>query len=198
VKKAILPLLIFSLLLACGSSRKVARIDAQSTTDLSGQWNDTDSRLVAQEMVSDCLTRPWIDNFLTATTKKPVVTVGIIRNLSSEHISTETFSSDIEREMINSGRVKFVAGKPERDEMREERQEQQDYASPETMKKLRAETGADFILNGAIKTIVDQLENKRVVYYQTDLQLVNVETMEKVWIGTEKIKKEITKGSTKW
>lgn len=198
MKNVLLALIIIGLTIGCSSHRKVARIDAASTTDLSGQWNDTDSRLVAQEMVTDCLTRPWIDEFLTKAAAKPVVTVGAIRNMSDEHINTEIFTSDIERELINSGRVKFVASKPERGEIRDERQDQQDYASPETIKRMREETGADFLLTGAVKTIVDQLEGTRVVFYQTDLQLINIETNEKAWIGTKKIKKEITKGSSKW
>jgi penicillin-binding protein activator len=198
VKKLLFVTLIAILALGCGSHRKVSRIDVNSTTDLSGQWNDTDSRLVAQEMVTDCLARPWIDEFLTKAAAKPVVTVGTIRNMSDEHINTETFTTDIERELINSGRVKFVASKPERGEIRDERQDQKDYASPETIKRMRDETGADFLLTGAVKTIVDQIENQRVVFYQTDLQLINIETNEKAWIGTKKIKKEITKGDTKW
>ncbi|NLI15287.1 MAG: penicillin-binding protein activator LpoB [candidate division Zixibacteria bacterium] len=198
MKKLLFVGLIAILAVGCGSSRKVSRIDSTTTTDLSGQWNDTDARLVAQEMVADCLSRPWIDEFLTKAGTKPVVTVGTIRNMSSEHINTEVFTADIERELLNSGRVKFVASKPERQEIRDERQDQKDYASPQTMKQLRAETGADFLLTGAVKTIVDQIENKRVVFYQTDLQLINIETNEKAWIGTKEIKKEISKGSTKW
>lgn len=198
MNRLILTLWLILAIVACGPSRKVSRIDTQTTTDLSGRWNDTDSRLVAQEMIADCLARPWIDNFLTTSMRKPVVTVGVVRNLTSEHISTETFISDIEREMINSARVRFVASRPERDEVREEKLDQQEYASAATMKRLREETGADFILNGAIKTIVDQFENKKIVYYQTDLQLINVETNEKVWIGTKKIKKEISQRGTKW
>jgi len=66
------------------------------------------------------------------------------------------------------------------------------------MKRIRAETGADFILVGAIKSIVDEIEGTRVVYYQTDLEMINIESMEKVWIGTKKIKKEISKKKTKW
>ncbi|MEW5922430.1 MAG: penicillin-binding protein activator LpoB, partial [Candidatus Zixiibacteriota bacterium] len=103
-----------------------------------------------------------------------------------------------ERELINSGRVRFVASSGQRDEIRGERFDQQEFASQETMKKIRNETGADFILMGAIKTIVDQVEGTKVVYYQTDLEMINIESMEKVWIGTKKIKKGISQDKTKW
>ena len=187
------------MIIGCGSSPKeVTRLDPEMVTDLSGRWNDTDARLVAEEMISDCLSRPWLTEFAVQQGAKPVVTVGFIRNKSSEHIDTEVFTTDFERELINSSSVRFVAGKDARAEIRGERAEQQEFASRETMKKMRNETGADFILQGAIKAIVDQEDGRSVVFYQTDLELVNIETMEKVWIGSKEIKKGISQGSTKW
>jgi uncharacterized protein (TIGR02722 family) len=190
-KTVLIIVLAAVLLVGCGSSRQVTRIDPGTVTDLSGKWNDTDARLVAEEMIADCLARPWLSDFLLEKSKKPVVTVGLIRNKSSEHIDTETFTTDFERELLNSGKVQFVGSKLQRDEVREERLEQRDWASEETVKKLREETGADFILLGAIKSITDQVEGKRVISYQTDLELIDVETNVKAWIGTKKIKKSI-------
>ncbi|HWR84168.1 MAG TPA: penicillin-binding protein activator LpoB [Candidatus Deferrimicrobium sp.] len=185
-------------LLSCGGGKQVTRLDTETTTDLSGQWNDTDSRLVAEEMISDCLSRPWLTDAIAAKGSKPVVTVGTIKNLTSEHIAMETFLSDFERELINSDRVRFVASRGQRSEVREERWEQAEFASKETAKRLREELGADFLVQGAIKTITDQEGSNKVVFYQTDLELINIESMEKVWVGTQKIKKGISQGSRKW
>lgn len=198
MKKLIIILAVACLPLACSSSKKVARLDPGSVTDLSGNWNDTDSRLVAEEMISDALSRPWLGQFSDGQKRMPVVTVGMIRNQSSEHINTETFTSDFERELLNSGKVKFVAAMRERDEIRQEKMDQQESASRETAKRIREETGADFLLTGSVKSILDQEGNNKVMYYQTDLQLVNIETNEKVWIGTKKIKKGISQGDKKW
>jgi len=197
MKRILVLLVLIALVAGCSSSKQVTRLDTQTTTDLSGQWNDTDSRLVAEEMIKDCLSRVWLTDFAAANGKKPVVTVGTIRNMTSEHINTETFTKDFERDLLNSGQVRFAGSKTERVEVRAERQDQQDWASAETVKQLRAETGADFVLLGAVKTIVDQEEKNKVVFYQTDLELINVETNEKVWIGTKKIKKGISQGSWK-
>ncbi|MEZ5359288.1 MAG: penicillin-binding protein activator LpoB [Candidatus Zixiibacteriota bacterium] len=198
MKKYIVLFIVAIMVVGCGSSQKVYRIDSETVTDVSGKWNDTDARLVAEEMVGDCLSRPWLTDYVAAAGKKPFVTVGNIRNLSAEHIDTETFTTDFERELINNGQVRFIATRDQREDVREERYDQRDFASPETMKKLRAETGADFILLGAIKSIIDEAGGTRVVYYQTDLELINIETAEKVWIGSKKIKKEIGKNKTKW
>ena len=198
MKKIIILGLAILLFAGCSSQRQVTRLDPESQTDLSGKWNDTDSRLVAEEMISDALSRPWLVNFIQAAGRKPVVTVGRIRNKSSEHIDVETFTTDFERELINSGSVSFVANKFQRDDVRDERFDQDEWASAETKKKLREELGADFILLGAIKSITDQLEGKMTVSYQTDLELINIQTNEKVWIGTKDIKKGISQGKTKW
>lgn len=197
MKKIALILLLAALVAGCSSSRQVTRLETDSTTDLSGRWNDTDARLVAQEMISDCVSRVWLTDFAAAAGRKPVVTVGRIRNMTDEHINTETFTKDFERELLNSGQVKFVGSLDERVDVREERADQSEYASAETMKKLRAETGADYVLLGAVKTITDQAEGQRVVFYQTDLELIHVETNEKAWIGSKKIKKGISQGKFK-
>ncbi len=192
-------LALAALVAGCGGGKTVTRLDTDTTIDLSGKWNDADSRMTAEAMISDCLSRSWHDNFAaTHNGERPKVTVGIIRNLTSEHIPMETFITDFERELINSAKIRFVASKEQRAEIREERWEQQEYASRETAKKLRNELGADFMLQGAIKTITDREGKNTVMFYQTDLEMINIETMEKVWIGTHKIKKGISQGSRKW
>lgn len=198
MKRIVILMLSIAMLAGCSSKRQVARLDTDTVTDLSGEWNDTDAKLVASEMVNDCLSRVWLTDFIAAAGDKPVVTVGTIRNNSSEHIDTDVFSTDFERELINSGRVKFVASREQRGEIRDERMDQQNYSSEESMKKFGREVGADFILLGSVKTITDQIEGRRTTFYQTDFELINLETNEKVWIGSKEIKKGISQGKVKW
>ena len=195
----ILLLSLFSLLVSCGgSTRKVARIQTDEVTDISGRWNDTDSRLTAEAMIKDVLSRPWLSEFQMAKGKKPVVIVGAIRNKSSEHIAVEVFSKDMEKELINSGQVSFVASKKERKEVRDERMDQQSHSSLETAKELAQETGADYMLKGTINSIVDSFEGKRVIFYQVNLELIDLQSNTKVWIGDKKIKKFIEQDKHKW
>ena len=198
MRKGAILFLALTAMLACGSHRQVSRLQPDSVTDLSGQWNDTDARLVAQEMVSDCLAKPWLTDYVMDKGEKPVVTVGTIRNESSEHIDTDVFTTDFERELINSSKVRFVASRGQRDEIRDERSDQQEYSSPETMKKFGREVGADFILLGSVRSITDEIEGKRTVFYQSNYEMINLETNEKVWIGTKEIKKGISQGKVKW
>ena len=199
-KLAILGLFVIILMLVgCASTtRTVTRISADEVLDQSGNWNDTDSRLVAEQMIKDLMYRAWLQDFVLEEDRKPVIVVGTIRNFSSEHIQADIFIKDIERELINSGKVKFVAGIKERDDVREERMEQQSYASDETAKRLAAESGADFMLQGGIKSNSDVSGGKAVKFYQVDLELINVESNEKVWIGSKEIKKFVQKNKVKW
>lgn len=187
-------LALSAIVMASGcKSTKVERIAVDDVRDLSGRWNDTDSRLVAEEMIADLAKRSWVEEYTAKNGKKPVVIVGTIRNKSSEHIETETFAKDLERELVNNGRVTFVANNIERGELRMERKEQQTWSREETQKRLAAETGADYMLQGGIKTIVDQEKGKSIMFYQIDMELVHLESNEKTWIGDKKIKKYIKK-----
>lgn len=173
------------------SKKQVSRIDPGETVDLSGNWNDTDSRLVAEEMVADCMGRPWLTTFIREAGKNPTLIAGSIRNKSLEHIAVGTFLRDIERALVNGGTIQVVASAEERGEVRAEREDQRVNASPETLKKMGMEVGADFMLLGEINQINDQEGGEQIRYYQVDLTLVNIETNVKAWLGQKKIKKYV-------
>ncbi len=202
MKRTILVLVLsFSTLLlaGCGGSGKtVTRVEPDRAIDLSGDWNDTDSRLVAEEMIKDALNRPWLSNFQTAKQKEPNVIVGTVKNRTSEHIATTAFIKNLERELLNSGRVSFVANKEERQEIRDERSDQQEFSTAESMKRFQQETGADFMLRGDITSIIDKEGGESVKFYQVNLELVNIETNQKVWIGEKKIKKLVSQSGSKF
>ncbi len=197
-------LLVFALTLttSCGFSR-VERVDTERTIDLSTRWNDTDSRETAAEMIKEALARPWLNNFQkTHGGKEPVVIVGTVLNKSHDHIPTETFTKDLERELTNSGRVTFVASKSEREEMRSERQDQQTNASKETANRMSQETGANYMLKGVINSFEEEATNSAVLsrtgkeqykYFEVTLELIDMENNTKVWYGDKKIKKLMTR-----
>ena len=187
-KKVWMALAVGLILTGCASV-KVDRIEVDETVDLSGRWNDTDSRLVSKEMINDVLSRTWIDRYRAGKGKDPVVIVGSVRNRSDEHINTQTFVKDLERALINSGEVEFVASSGQRGEVREERKDQAANASEATAKAEGEELGADFMLQGSINSISDRIEGKEVKYYQVNLELIDIQSQRKAWIGEKKIKK---------
>jgi hypothetical protein len=183
-------------LAGCAQETKITRVDSGVVTDLSGRWNDTDSRMVAESMIKEALEYPWLNNFSSSKHRQPVVVVGAIMNNSHEHIDVNTFVADLERELTNSQKVTFVAGKGDREELRTERQEQAIHAREDTQKAPGKEIGADYMMKGTIATILDEAEGTKAVFYQIDLQMVDLESNAKVWYGQKKIKKVVEKKRT--
>lgn len=175
------------------ASTTVERVKPEEVIDLSGRWNDTDSRLVAEAMMKDLLSRPWLDIYVEKNKRQPAVIVGTVVNRSHEHINVQTFTKDLEKELTNSGLVQFVASSGEREEIREERAEQMIHATEETAKGVGKETGADYMLKGVLNTIQDEEKGTRVIYYQINLEMIDIESNVKVWLGDKKIKKVVEK-----
>ncbi len=204
MKKSVLMISMFLVLgllfVGCGaSSTATTRVAADTQTDLSGRWNDTDSRLVAEQMVSDLLASGWLPNFVDENGSKPRVIVGKVRLKDSmEHIKTSGFIKDIERELVNSGKVSFVASAGERDIVRDERMDQQSFASEESAKRLANEAAADFMLGGSITMYVDAVDGTQAKFYQIDLELINIESNEKAWLGSKEIKKIVQQRKASW
>ena len=191
-----------AMLTACGP-KKVTRTSANSTEggDLSGYWNDIDANLVSQEMINDCLSRPWASNFQSENDgAKPVVKLmGVQKRTDDRNVNTQYFSKKLEREMLNSGRVRVVAAWGQDNVNLIERARQARTADDETAKSQGNEVGADFTL----QTIVNSQNEtdgggKSVRAYMVNMELVNVETNEKVWIGEKRIRKVIDQAGTTW
>ena len=192
--RAGLALLAFAALSACSTT--VERLDLSEAKDLSGAWNDTDSRLVSEEMIRDSLSRAWLQEW--SGRSKPAVIVGEVRNLSHEHINVNTFTLDVERALINSGKVEFVATKTERKGIREERKDQDIHAREDTRNPMGKELGADFILTSTINTIVDPSGSTQVRFYQVNMTLTSLADNRKVWIGQKEIRKLVTRSQLRY
>lgn len=187
-----------AVLVGCGPSMQVSRVDPDKTVDLTGKWNDSDSQRVADKMISSCLESNWIYEYSKENNDKPTVIVGLFRNKSSEHISSEMFTKDIERELLNSGKVEFVAMAEEREALRAERKDQEVHATMESAAEMAQEKGADFMLQGVFHTSKQRWEGERVIAYKVDMELINIQSNRKVWIGSKTIKKRVSQSSYSW
>jgi hypothetical protein len=192
-------LALLALVTVSACSTKVERLDESTAVDLSGGWNDTDSRLVSQEMIQDSLSRPWLQEFRGRPGQtRPAVIVGEVRNLSHEHINVNTFTLDLERALINSGKVDFVAAKQERQGVREERKDQDLNARADTRNAMGKELGADFMLTGTINTIVDPNGSEQLLFYQVNMTLISLADNRKVWVGQKDIRKLVTRSKMRF
>ena len=174
------------------ATTKVERVPVEQQVDLSGSWNDTDAMLVAEDMVKECLGHSWHIAYVLKNNHDPKVIVGRIENQSHEHIDTEVMTKYLERELINSGKVTFVASRDERKQIRMEREDQQQgNTDPTTMAQMGKELGADFMLIGSVHSVRDQIKGKEAVFYQVNFELVNLQTNQKVWLGQKQLKKVV-------
>jgi len=185
-----------AILVSGGCATQVTRISPDQQIDLSGRWNDVDSRQVADAMVTQSFQsdygQSWAVQYMQAHGgRRPTVIVGTIRNRSMEHIPVETFVRDLERAYLGSGQVQVVASSEERAEVRDERADQQENAAADTRARMGREQGAQYMLQGDISQIADREGGRRVVYYQVDMTLVDLETNSKTWTGQHKIKKMV-------
>jgi len=186
----LLPLLLITALtvFSC-QTRQVTRIDPSTEIDLSGRWNDTDSRKVADQMIFDLFESDKFKEYAQSLGRKPVIVVGLIRNKTSEHIDADNYVKKFEAVIHNSNMADIVESDAFRDKLRVERTQQQDFADPATAKQFGKELGADVMLFGEMTSEVDTYNNKRVVNYITTLFLTDVETNRRIWYGQNEIKK---------
>jgi PBP1b-binding outer membrane lipoprotein LpoB len=207
MKKPVVVLAVIALILlfpACSSTPQVSRLSSGTQIDLSGYWNDTDVRIVCQSLLNDCLSSPRVSQFIQQYSAQnggrlPACLVGTFRNESSEHIDTGIISIIMESTIINSGRMIFVAGGDTRQEIREERQDQQFNASEATASALGYETGAALLLTGTVRSMVDRAGNRTVRSYFVNAELTNIQTNERLWMGlNDEIKKEIRQPTTRF
>ena len=180
-------------ILVTGCGRSIRRTDASSITDLAGRWNDTDARTVAETITSQIVNGEWLNNYESQYSESeiPVIVIGRISNATTEHIDTEVFVDRVETALINSNLIEVVARNIERSELRDEREYQSVFASSSSAAEWGNELGADYILMGTLKSIIDEYGGERVIYYLTSLDLINTETAVKVWSGECEIKKII-------
>jgi uncharacterized protein (TIGR02722 family) len=195
VTLALLPAVFFA---ACSSNPQVTRVDADTQIDLSGYWNDTDVRIVCDSLIKACLESPRVSQSIAQKGRLPVFLVGSFSNDSDEHIDTSIISGIMEVAIFNSGKADFVAGGDVREELRAERQDQQGNASEASAKALGNETGADFLLTGSVKTIVDRAGNTATRTYFVNAQLTDIETNARLWMDqNSEIKKVIKRPGAK-
>jgi uncharacterized protein (TIGR02722 family) len=181
--------ILFVAFIVSSCARTVTRVSPETQVDLSGRWNDTDSRLVADQMIFDLFDSDQFKKYSKELGRKPVLIVGLIKNKTSEHIDAGNYVKKFELVIHNSGIAELVESDEFRDKLRLERAQQQEFADPATVAQWGKETGADLMLFGEMNSETDTYNKKRVVNYITTLYLTDMETSKRVWYGQKEIKK---------
>jgi uncharacterized protein (TIGR02722 family) len=175
----------------CAPQRVVDRVDPVLVLDYQDRFDEDDAREVSAYLVADALDRPWIEQWRAAHGDPPTIIVGDLANDTSDYIDTMLITKALEQDLLNSGRVALVAAADQRDSVRAERRQARDWSRPETVKRMAYELGADMMLVGRIgeNVEVSRDRSRRIHYYQVSLELLDVESNRKAWIGTHEIEK---------
>lgn len=185
------------IMVSCGST-KVSRVDSDEVIDLDGYWNESDVRIVCDSLIEECISSPRIAKFEGQQGRATVVIIDSIRNQSSEHIDTSIVEKKFQTAIINSGVMEFVSSSTERQALREEKADQADHSTYDTAKEMDQETGADFMLKGSVKTIVQSAGDKTVRTYYVYAELHDIKTNKIVWMAeNDSIKKVIKRQKAK-
>lgn len=184
-------LLFYISILLFSCSRSVTRVDPTTEINLSGRWNDSDSRMIADKMIAELTNSERFKEYVKNKGSKPAIIIGLVKNKTSEHIDANNYIKKLEAAIFNANIANLVESDEFRDKLRVERANQQEFADPATVKEWGKETGADLILFGEMTSETDVYNKERVVNYVTTLFLTDMETNQRVWYGQQEIKKHI-------
>lgn len=185
-------ILVTSLVLgACGPKAfvKGQYDDVNRENLLNDQWSETDMQNAAKELVASLVAHPVIANAKTP----PVLMVTNLQNKTSEHIETQSIMDMIRVELMQTGKVVFIDKEARQDIQDEYNYQNSGVVSEETKKGPGGQVGSDFILNGRIDSIVQEVGKDKTVYYKITLNLTNVKTSVITWTNHKQIRKTFKK-----
>lgn len=165
--------------------------DPQRENLMNDQWSETDMQVVVKAMVESLVNHPSVAN----AKKMPVVMVTNLQNKTSEHIDTQSIMDMVRVELTNSGRVAFVDKEAREDVQNEYEYQNSGTTSEETKKSNGGQVGADFIINGRLDSIVQEVGKEKTVYYKLTLNLTNLRTNIISWTNQKEIRKAYRKKS---
>lgn len=165
--------------------------DVERENLMDDQWSETDMQVAVKTMVDSMVTHPSITN----AKKMPIVMVTNLQNKTSEHIDTQSIMDMVRVDLTNSGKVAFVDKEARQDISNEYDYQNSGMVGDESKKGPGGQTGADFIINGRLDSIVKEVGKDKSVYYKLTLNLTNLKTGVISWTNQKQLRKTFKKKS---
>lgn len=158
--------------------------DSKAVETLTNEFGSTDLQMIAETMVGSLLEDPLL-------TDRPVMTLGSVKNKTSEYIDTKSIMNSIQTQLVKSRKVKFARSADEMDQGVAElqRQNQSGLYKEQSKAKIGNMTAAQYSLEGEITSIVKQTEKAKDVFYKMTLTVYNVEEGTVEWQEEKEIRK---------
>lgn len=158
---------------------------------MNDQWSETDMQKAVQDLVGSLMNAPVI----TQSKKMPVVMVTNLQNKTSEHIDTQSIMDMVRVELMQSGRVAFIDKEARQDIADEYNYQNSGMVGDDSKKGPGGQVGADYIINGRLDSIVQEVGKDKSVYYKLTLNLTNLKTSMIQWTNQKQIRKTFKKKS---
>jgi uncharacterized protein (TIGR02722 family) len=151
---------------------------------VTNEFGSTDLQMIAEKMVGSLLEDPVLAN-------RPTLTLGGVRNKTSEYIDTKSIMNSIQTALIKSRKVKFTRSADEMQQGVDElqRQNQSGLYKNEGKAKIGQMAAAKYALEGEIVSIVKQNANTKDVFYKMTLKLYDVQEGTIEWQDEKEIRK---------
>lgn len=165
--------------------------DAERQNLMNDEWSETDMQNAARDLVNSLIQHPAIANAKVP----PVLMITQLQNKTSEHIDTQNIMDMVRVELMKTGKMTFIDKEAREDISSEYDYQNSGMVNNETKKGPGGQIGADFLLNGRLDSIVQEVGKDKTVYYKVTLNLTNLKTSVITWSDYKQIRKIFKKKS---
>jgi penicillin-binding protein activator len=197
MKRSVLTLLAVGLLALTTSCGPKAFVKGEYDEDINREnnmndlWSETDMQKVVADLVAGMTQHPAISN----AKKPPIVMVTKLQNKTDEHIDTQNIMDMVRVELSRGGKTAFVDKEAREDVADEYNYQNSGMVNDTTKKGPGGQIGADYIINGRLDSIVQEVGKNKSVYYKVTLNLTNLKTNIVEWTDYKQIRKTFKKRS---
>lgn len=163
--------------------------DPEKANLMNDQWSETDMQTVVRDLVGSLTIHPTIKD----AKNPPVVMVTQLQNKTSEHIDTQSVMDMVRVDLMKTGKVGFIDKEARQDIADEYNYQNSGMVAKETKKGPGGQTGADFIINGRLDSIVQEVGKDKTIYYKVTLNMTNLKTGMIVWSDNKQLRKAYKK-----
>lgn len=159
--------------------------NVERTNLMTDEWSESDMQETVKSMVASLIAHPVVSSART----RPVVMVTQLQNKTSEHIDTQSIMDMVRVELMKTGKLAFIDKEARGDIDQEYDYQNSGRVSDETKKGPGKQTGADFIVNGRLDSIVQEVGKEKSVYYKITLNLTSIKSGVIEWTDQKQIRK---------
>ena len=186
--------------LVAGCTVSTRNVSPEEELNYDETYNFTDKKKIVKTLVESLATKPPIGG----STDRPIIVVYGIANRTSEHISTSGITDEIRKEILQTGKARFVNKEQRENIIQETEYQDSGRVSQATRIKQARQLGAKYMLTGTLRSIEKKegrqfrLTKKNYIYYSLNLELTDLETSLIEWADSVELIREASKPFIGW